>query len=183
VLLVEDEDRVRDMARHVLQANCYAVLEACDGEEALRVSAAWPEPIHLLVTDLVMPRTGGLELAERLVPRRPGMKVLFMSGYTDDALAHQTITQSGKPFLQKPFAPAALAAKVREVLDSEDRGQRTEDRGQRTEDRGQRTEDRGQRTEDRDQRSTVDFCPLSSGLWPLASGYETRKRNEDPDRR
>jgi signal transduction histidine kinase len=118
VLLVEDEDGVRDMARHVLQANRYAVLEARDGEEALGVSAAWREPIHLLVTDLVMPRTGGLELAEQLAPRRPGMKVLFMSGYTGDALAHQTITQSGKPFLQKPFTPGALAAKVREVLDS-----------------------------------------------------------------
>jgi signal transduction histidine kinase len=117
VLLVEDEDSVRMMARQILLNHCYTVLEARDGEEALRVSSRWPEPIHLMVTDVVMPRTNGHQLADRLLPQRPGMKVLFVSGYTDDAVVRHSVAESGQPFLQKPFTPSLLASKVREVLD------------------------------------------------------------------
>jgi signal transduction histidine kinase len=117
VLLVEDEDSVRAMARKALQTNQYLVLEARDGGEALCVSGQWTGPIDLLVTDVVMPRLGGRQLVERLTPLRPEMKVLFMSGYIGDALARESILETGKPFLQKPFTPALLARKVREVLD------------------------------------------------------------------
>ncbi len=118
VLLVEDEDAVRAMARQILLNHCYTVLEARDGEEAMRVSARWPEPIHLMVTDVVMPRTNGHQLADRLLPQRPGMKVLFVSGYTDDAVVRHSVAESGQPFLQKPFTPSVLASKVRELLDN-----------------------------------------------------------------
>jgi signal transduction histidine kinase len=118
VLLVEDEDSVRAIARRVLLKNRYTVLEARDGQDALRVSASWNEPIHLMVTDVVMPRTNGHQLAASLQPLRPDMKVLFMSGYTDDAMIRRHVAESGRPFLQKPFTPSGLAAKVREVLDN-----------------------------------------------------------------
>jgi signal transduction histidine kinase len=118
VLLVEDEDSVRAMVRQILQNNSYTVLEACDGEEALRVSADWADAIHLMVTDVIMPRMNGHQLADRLLPERAGMKVLFMSGYTDDAEVRQHVAESGQPFLQKPFTPSVLASKVREVLDN-----------------------------------------------------------------
>jgi signal transduction histidine kinase len=117
VLLVEDEDAVRSMVRQILQNNSYTVLEARDGNEALRVSAGWPDAIHLMVTDVIMPQMNGHQLADRLLPQREGMKVLFMSGYTDDALVRQNVADSGRPFLQKPFTPTVLASKVREVLD------------------------------------------------------------------
>ncbi len=117
ILLVEDEDGVRAMARRALCRKSYTVLEARDGEEALRVSAQWADRIHLLLTDIVMPRTSGRQLADLLQPQRPDMKVLYMSGYTDDAALCQEVAGSGKPFLQKPFTPSVLASKVREVLD------------------------------------------------------------------
>jgi nitrogen-specific signal transduction histidine kinase len=118
VLLVEDEDAVRSMVRQILQNNSYTVLEARDGDEALRVSAGWPDAIHLMVTDVIMPQMNGHQLADRLLPQRAGMKVLFMSGYTDDAMVRQNVADSGRPFLQKPFTPSVLASKVREVLDN-----------------------------------------------------------------
>ena len=118
VLLVEDEDSVRAMVRQILLNNSYTVLEARDGDEAVQVSARWPDVIDLLVTDVIMPQTNGHQLADRLHPQRPGMKVLFMSGYTDDAVVRSSVADSGKPFLQKPFTPAGLASKVREVLDN-----------------------------------------------------------------
>jgi signal transduction histidine kinase len=118
VLLVEDEDAVRAMVRQILLNNSYTVLEARDGEEALRVAAGWPEAIHLMVTDVIMPQTNGHQLADRLRPQRPGMKVLFMSGYTDDAAVRQNVADSGQPFLQKPFTPSVLASRVRELLDN-----------------------------------------------------------------
>jgi CheY-like chemotaxis protein len=117
LLLAEDEDAVRALARRVLQRQGYTVLEARDGAEALRVAAQHPGPIHLLVTDVVMPHLGGRELADRLGPLCPQTKVLFVSGYTDDAVVRHGVQQAEVAFLQKPFTPLALAQKVREVLD------------------------------------------------------------------
>jgi PAS domain S-box-containing protein len=119
ILLVEDEASVRVTARHVLSASGYTVLEAADGEAALQICQQHTEAIHLLLTDVVMPRMGGCQLADLLQPLRPDMKVLFLSGYTDDALVRHGVQESHMAFLQKPFTPAALARKVREVLDQQ----------------------------------------------------------------
>jgi CheY-like chemotaxis protein len=117
VLLVEDEEAVRSLGRHILAGCGYTVLEARDGAEALQVFQQHPGPIDLVVTDVVMPRLGGRELARRLACLSPGVKVLFLSGYTDDAVGRDGIPEAGVGFLHKPFSPAALAGKVREVLD------------------------------------------------------------------
>jgi PAS domain S-box-containing protein len=121
VLLVEDEDGVRSLARHTLLRQGYHVLEARHGGEALLLCERHPDPIHLLATDVVMPQMSGRELAERLLPLRPEMQVLYMSGYMDDAIVRHGLINAGVPFLQKPYTPAALAAKVREVLDKRSR--------------------------------------------------------------
>jgi two-component system, cell cycle sensor histidine kinase and response regulator CckA len=118
VLLVEDEEVVRLLAREILRMNGYTVLEARDGREALLLSEAHPGPIHLMLTDVVMPKMSGRELAERLVPKRPGTRVLYMSGYTDDAIVRHGVLEDGIAFLQKPFTARTLALKVRDVLDS-----------------------------------------------------------------
>ena len=118
ILLVEDEDVVREPVRRVLSQNGYTVLEARHGGEALQVCEQHEGPIHLLVTDVVMPRMSGRELAERLASLHPGMKVLYISGYTDNAIAHRGVLEPGTAFLQKPFTPYALALKVRQVLDA-----------------------------------------------------------------
>jgi two-component system, cell cycle sensor histidine kinase and response regulator CckA len=117
VLLVEDEDAVRALAREVLRRHGYVVLEARHGVDALRVGERHPDDIHLLITDVVMPRMSGHEVAARLGTVRPNMKVLFMSGYTDHALMHRELT-AGEAFLQKPFTPEVFARTVRYVLDS-----------------------------------------------------------------
>jgi len=117
ILLVEDDDGVRGLTRHVLTGAGYAVLEATDGEAAVGVAAGHAGPIHLLVTDVVMPGIGGREAAERLVAARPGLRVLFLSGYTEDAVVRNGVSREDVDFLQKPFAPAAFAVKVRQVLD------------------------------------------------------------------
>jgi two-component system, cell cycle sensor histidine kinase and response regulator CckA len=117
VLLVEDEDSVRALAHRALVRYGYSVLVANHPAEAIRVSQAQTRPIDLLLTDVVMPQMNGRRLAELLVPERPAMKVLYMSGYTDDAIVRQRILDAGVNFLHKPFAPSALAVKVREVLD------------------------------------------------------------------
>jgi two-component system, cell cycle sensor histidine kinase and response regulator CckA len=117
VLLVEDAPPVRTLARRSLEACGYAVLEAPDGPSAVSLSAAHAGTIHLLVTDVVMPGMSGRELAERLAPLRPEMKVLYTSGYTDDAMVRQGVLNAGVAFLQKPFVPDTLARKVRDVLD------------------------------------------------------------------
>jgi nitrogen-specific signal transduction histidine kinase/CheY-like chemotaxis protein len=116
VLLVEDEDMVRRMTREVLEGAGYRVLEASSGFEALRVSAGHDGNLDLLLTDVVMPGMSGRELSERLAPVRPTMKVLYMSGHTDDAIFHHGVTQAGTGFLQKPFTPDALERRVRELL-------------------------------------------------------------------
>ena len=118
ILLVEDEDSVRALTRLVLHGAGYRVLEASDGGEALEVGALHTGPIHLLLSDVVMPVLGGRQLAERLLTLHPEMKVLFQSGYTDDAVVRHGLSQETVHFLQKPFTPAALTQKVREVLDS-----------------------------------------------------------------
>ncbi len=118
VLLVEDENAVRALAREVLRRHGYVVLEARHGVDALRLAERHPDDIHLMVTDVVMPHMGGRELAERLAAVRPKMKVLFMSGYTDSAVMHRHLTP-GSAFLQKPFTPETFARKVRSVLDEE----------------------------------------------------------------
>jgi signal transduction histidine kinase len=117
VLLVEDEAPVRNIAREILKRNNYAVLEACDGNEALRISDRCTGPIHLILTDVIMPEISGPQLVELLVPQRPNVKVLYVSGYTDDALVQVFQSGSRAAFLQKPFTSASLARKVREVLD------------------------------------------------------------------
>jgi two-component system, cell cycle sensor histidine kinase and response regulator CckA len=117
LLLVEDDDAVRAIARHVLRSCGYTLLEASDGREAIRVVQNHEGPLHLVVSDVVMPHSGGRQMAEGLDGVRPGMKMLFMSGYTDDAVIRHGIIGDKVAFLQKPFAPSALAQKVREVLD------------------------------------------------------------------
>jgi len=117
VLLVEDEDAVRALARAVLQHHGYNVLEARRGEEALRISEQYVDRIHLLATDVVMPNMSGRQLAEHLAVTRPEMKVLYMSGYMDDAIVRHGLLSASTSFLQKPFTPSGLSAKVRQVLD------------------------------------------------------------------
>ncbi|MDX6385392.1 MAG: two-component system, cell cycle sensor histidine kinase and response regulator CckA [Blastocatellia bacterium] len=119
ILLVEDEDVVRGLARKILESVGYNVLDANSGQEAFRLCEVHPEPIHLLLTDVVMPRTSGREVAEHLTLLRPGLRVLFMSGYTDEAIVHHGILDSSVEFIQKPFNPGALIRKVREVLDGQ----------------------------------------------------------------
>jgi signal transduction histidine kinase len=117
VLIVEDEDQVRKLVRTVLEELGYVVLEAKDGREGLSLCESHKETIDLLVSDVVMPELGGRELAERARMMRPDLKVLFMSGQTQDVILKEGI-KKGAPFLQKPYLPSELARKVREVLDA-----------------------------------------------------------------
>ncbi|HXG94318.1 MAG TPA: ATP-binding protein [Blastocatellia bacterium] len=117
ILLVEDEAVVRKLVREVLEMNGYNVLEAINGHEALAICQSHPGLIHLLLTDVVMPQMSGRELAERFNALRSETKVLYMSGYTDDAIVHRGVGGAKIAFIQKPFTPDSLAAKVREVLD------------------------------------------------------------------
>ncbi len=117
VLLVEDEPEVRWLVRDMLQRLGYTVLEARHGIEVQVLSIQHQGPIHLLITDVVMPQMSGREIAERLTTEHPETKVLYMSGYTDDAIVRHGVLAADIAFLQKPFTPEALARKVREVLD------------------------------------------------------------------
>ncbi|MFO0592800.1 MAG: PAS domain S-box protein [Polyangiaceae bacterium] len=116
VLVVEDQEAVRALAAHVLRSCGYAVLEASNGLAALEIARGHAGPIDLLVSDVVMPHLGGRDLATRLLAERPACKVLFLSGYTDDALIHHGVLEAEYAFLQKPFTPSLLARKVRKVL-------------------------------------------------------------------
>jgi two-component system, cell cycle sensor histidine kinase and response regulator CckA len=116
VLLVEDEESVRSLSRSILKRYGYTVLEAGSGKDGLDVARNYPLPIHLLLTDVVMPEMGGTDLASRLETLRPGVRVLYMSGYTDDAVFRHGLLEKGRVFLQKPFTPENLARKVREAL-------------------------------------------------------------------
>jgi len=119
ILLVEDEDVVRCLARTILENAGYHVLEASRGREAIRLWQELEQPIDLLLTDVVMPEASGKEVADRLREMQPALKVLFMSGYTDEAIVHHGVLDADVEFIQKPFTPAGLAGRVREVLDSE----------------------------------------------------------------
>jgi CheY-like chemotaxis protein len=117
ILVVEDEDAVRAVAREALRRRGYSVLEAPDTEAALQLAGGFGGRIALLLTDVVMPGLSGRDLADRLVRSRPDTKVLYMSGYTDAAIVERGVLEPGLNYLQKPFTPDILAQKVREVLD------------------------------------------------------------------
>jgi two-component system, cell cycle sensor histidine kinase and response regulator CckA len=117
ILLVEDAEPLRKLAHMFLKENGYHVLEAADGVEALQLMRENRTPIDLLLTDVVMPGINGRVLAERLAPRYPKMRVLYMSGYTDSFIAGHGVLEAGTHLLHKPFTEEALVRKVREVLD------------------------------------------------------------------
>ncbi|MHC5034561.1 MAG: ATP-binding protein, partial [Planctomycetota bacterium] len=117
ILLVEDDPQVRELAHRVLQEQGYTVLEASNGEEALELLTSHTGPIDLLLTDVVMPGMSGKALADQLLRTQPDLRAIFMSGYTDEAIAHHGVLDPDVAFLQKPFSPTILARKVRDVLD------------------------------------------------------------------
>jgi two-component system cell cycle sensor histidine kinase/response regulator CckA len=114
--VVEDEEGVRKVVLEVLKRQGYRVLQAAHEEDALLVCQQYKDTIDLMVTDVVMPRISGLELAKRLVAFRPEMKVLYMSGYTDNTIVHHGVLEKGVNYIQKPFTVEGLARKVEEVL-------------------------------------------------------------------
>jgi CheY-like chemotaxis protein len=116
VLLVEDEVSVRELVRETLEKKGYKVLEADKGDTALKVAAAHQGRIDILISDVVMPGMSGPELCHQLVPGHPQIKVLYLSGYTEDAIVHEGVLERGTAFLQKPFSLQTLSRKVREVL-------------------------------------------------------------------
>jgi DNA-binding NtrC family response regulator len=118
ILVVEDEKMVRDLVRSVLESHGYEVLEAPSGEEALELCLSRSDAVHLLLSDMVMPGMSGPELAKKLKESRPEMKVLYMSGYTEYALAGSGVMERVPSFIWKPFSTEALAAKVRHILDN-----------------------------------------------------------------
>jgi len=123
VLLAEDSPGVRSAARQILGRLGYTVIDAPNGAAALALAASLTGPLDLLVTDVVMPEMSGRQLAERLTALRPGLKVLYVSGYTDDAVVRHGVLEAGISYLEKPFTPERLARKVREVLDAGKRGE------------------------------------------------------------
>jgi PAS domain S-box-containing protein len=117
ILLVEDDEQVRTLASSILRKNGYRVLEASGGGDALLICEQYPLPIHVMLSDVVMPRMSGREVWERLSPMRPNMKILFMSGYTDDGIVHHGVLSSEFAFVQKPLMPSQLLAQLRIVID------------------------------------------------------------------
>ena len=120
VLLVEDEPAVRAIARRLLERQGYQVLEAANGANALVVAAGYASRIHLVVSDAVMPGMSGAEVTRRLQEERPGIKVLLMSGYTEDEVMRRGILSASVPFVQKPFVLAEFAQAVRDAIGSTD---------------------------------------------------------------
>ena len=118
ILLLEDNDDIREIAREILTEQGYTLLEAADGDRALQLSTGRPGPIHLLLTDVVMTGMDGGKLAEQLLATRPEMKVLYISGYTDRFMVHSGVLHREQGFLRKPFTPLGLARKVRAALDA-----------------------------------------------------------------
>jgi two-component system cell cycle sensor histidine kinase/response regulator CckA len=118
LLVVEDEEDVRGLARDVLVEGGYTVLEAATAEDAVRICEEHESPISLLLSDVVMPKVSGPQLAQRLVDLRPELHVLYMSGYTDEAIVHHGVLEPGTAFIEKPFTPEGLCGKVRDVLDA-----------------------------------------------------------------
>src|SRR4051794_9414879 len=121
ILLVEDDEMVRTLVRETLQREGYKILDAPGPLEAKKISEQFKPAIQLMITDVVMPKVSGRELADQLARRRPDMKVLYMSGYTDNAVLNSGILQKEVAFLQKPFTPGALTEKVRDVLEGDNR--------------------------------------------------------------
>jgi len=117
ILLAEDSVSLREMAREYLESVGYVVLEAASGREALQKAKEFDGPIHLLLTDIVMPEMSGPELARHMTELRPEIKIIFTSGYTNDAIARQGVLDPAVAFIQKPYRPKALARKIQEVLD------------------------------------------------------------------
>ncbi len=113
---MEDDNALRELARLFLEFAGYKVLETSSAAEALAVARTHEGPVHLLMTDVILPDMNGGALAAELVKLRPAMKVLFVSGYTDDAIVHHGVLESGKAFLQKPYVRDSLLRKVRELL-------------------------------------------------------------------
>ena len=111
---------MRELVKEVLTKQGYTVLTAGDGEDGLAISERESLPIDLLLTDVVMPKMSGRRLAETLLRTNPSLKVLYMSGYTDNAILHKGILNPETQFIQKPFTPEAIARKVREVLDAKE---------------------------------------------------------------
>ena len=132
IVLAEDESWVRTLVRQCLEKHGYTVLESEDGEEALGIVSRYKGRLDLLLTDVVMPRMNGAELAKRVCEESPGTRILYMSGYSDHAILKQEHIQSGKAFLQKPFTIQELAGKVRSILDAGDAAEATEACGQLT---------------------------------------------------
>jgi PAS domain S-box-containing protein len=118
ILLAEDEETVRTLVCEILESNGYKVLAAADGEAALAICREADGPIHMLLTDIIMPKMGGGILRDKVLELLPGTRVLFMSGYTDDLIADLAVMNSKAEFIEKPFTPGALTRKVRQVLDS-----------------------------------------------------------------
>jgi len=118
ILLVEDEESVRGLVSDFLKTTGHTVLEATEGEEAIRLVAAHGDQIDLLISDVVMPKMSGRELWNNLRKRMPKLKVLFISGYTDDSIVRHGVIDGDVAFLQKPFTMRALSSKIREVLDA-----------------------------------------------------------------
>jgi DNA-binding response OmpR family regulator len=118
ILLVEDEEALREVVRDVLEGAGYKVLEAAQPEEALAKAKAYPSPLHLMLTDVALPRMSGPGLAASLVPLRPQMRVLYMSGYTAESMGHHGALEPGANFIQKPFSSDDLLRLLRAILDA-----------------------------------------------------------------
>jgi CheY-like chemotaxis protein len=118
ILIVEDDAEVRGLARRILQRQGYTLLEVQNGQEALDLVAQYPEPIHLVLTDIIMPGMNGKTLAEALLQLRPELKIIFMSGYTDNLIAESGDLNARMAFVQKPFSAKALVQKIQTALDS-----------------------------------------------------------------